>query len=243
MEMKIIFEDEDIMVVDKPAGILVHPTLAREKNTLVDFLKSHIPGLEKLNWPDPKRPGIVHRLDKDTSGLIIIAKTLEILTKLQGQFKNRQVKKIYLALVLGKIIPKEGKIEAALIRSKAGTQKVQEIDYAISKIPLRPALTFYKIINQYKFKNDILTLVEVTPKTGRMHQIRIHLKYIGYPIVGDQLYNTKSSRKISKELNLHRQFLHAQKIEFRHPASNNVLKFESNLPKKLIDILAKLEKI
>ena len=242
-DIKIIFEDNYLIVLNKPAGVLVHPTEKGESNTLVDFLKTHLPKIEKLGWEDSNRPGIVHRLDKDTSGLIILAKTPEVLEKLQEQFKSRRVQKTYIALVLGKLSKKEGKIEAAITRGKVGIQTVREFNYTIKSEILRPAVTFYKTISQYKFKNDILTLLEVSPKTGRMHQIRTHLKYIDCPIIGDPLYNTKASRKISKVIGLNRQFLHAENLEFKHPQTNRLVNFKSPLPDDLENILAKLEKM
>lgn len=241
--MKIIYEDINLMILDKPAGILVHETSAHEKNTLVSFLITEGKIDPKLSWPDPTRPGIVHRLDKETSGLIVVAKTPEILEKLQEQFKKRLVQKTYIALVLGKPPENEGKIEAAITRGKAGAQKVRELNYSIQNETLRPAVTFYKTISCYKFQNNILTLLEISPKTGRMHQIRTHLKYLDCPIIGDPLYNTKASRKISKTVSLNRQFLHAKKIEFQNPKNNQQLKFTSSLPKDLKAILAKLEKL
>lgn len=241
--MKIIYEDTNLIVCDKPAGVLIHETPAREKNTLVADLISNIKINPKLSWPDPTRPGIVHRLDKDTSGLIVVAKTPEILSKLQEQFKNRFVQKTYLALVLGKLPQKEGKIEAAITRGKAGTQKVRELNYSIQNETIRPAVTFYKVIGEYKFQNQILTLVEASPKTGRMHQIRTHLKYLGNPIVGDPLYNTKESRNLSKKLGIARQFLHAEKLAFKNPENNQQLEFTSSLPEDFKLILAKLEKL
>lgn len=240
IKIDIIYEDEYLLILDKPAGVLVHPTQAGEKETLVDFVKQKYPGIEKLNWPEPSRPGIVHRLDKDTSGLIIIAKTPEILVKLQGQFKSREVQKVYTALVLGEPPSPQGKIEAAITRGKAGTQKVQELSYSFSKETVRPAITLYKTIQKYKFHDEILTLLEAQPKTGRMHQIRVHLKHIGHPIIGDPLYNTKLSRKISKGLDLNRQFLHASKLEFTHPITDKILQFDSELPKDLKNIMVKI---
>jgi len=255
-KIKVLYEDEDIIIVDKPAGILVHPTCppslrsgvsrrakAKEKETLTSWLLMKYPGIDKLQWPDKTRPGVVHRLDKDTSGLIVLAKTPEILKKLQDEFRNRKIKKIYLALVLGKVEPPEGKIEAPITRGKAGLQKIQEFSYSFSKGTIRPAVTLYKTIKYYKFDNQIMTLVEAMPQTGRMHQIRVHLKYLGHPIIGDPLYNIKASRKLSKELGLSRQFLHAEKLEFKNPAIRKKIVLESELPEDLKLILSKLEEV
>lgn len=241
--MKIIYDDNDILVLDKPAGILVHPTEKGEKNTLVDFWMSRYPNMIKLDWPDKTRPGIVHRLDKDTSGLVVMAKTPEALAILQKQFQSRQVKKTYLALVLGKVESKKGKIEAPITRGDAGAQKVLEQVYSFSKTGIRMAVTNYKVIRYYRYKNNELTLLKVMPQTGRIHQIRVHLKHIGHPIIGDQLYNIKASRQLSKELKLQRQFLHAQKLEFAHPITQKTMSFESPLSKDLKAILQNLEKV
>lgn len=236
MNIKIIFSDDNLLVLDKPAGILVHPTQANENNTLVNFLIEKYPEVKNLDWPDMTRIGVVHRLDKDTSGVIVMAKNPEILAKLQSQFKDREIQKTYLALVLGKI-EKDGKIEAAIERGEAGTQKVIDFTYSFDKKTARPAITFYKPIKYYRYDNNDLTLLEVQPKTGRMHQIRTHLKYLGFPIIGDSLYNIKPSRQISKKLNLNRQFLHAEKLEFIHPMTNKKINFESELPDNLQNIL------
>ncbi len=242
-KIKTIYTDNSLLVIDKPAGILVHPTQAGEKDTLVDFLVTHVKGIEKLDWPDPDRLGIAHRLDKDTSGLMILAKTPDILKNLQEQFKQRKVKKNYLALVLGKIIPKDGKIEASITRSRTGPQSIQNISYSFSKQKIRKAVTLYETINIYTYQNEMLTLIKALPQTGRMHQIRVHLKHHGFPIIGDKLYCNKQSKKISKELIIDRQFLHAEKIEFKHPKSNKLMSFDSMLPKDLQNILDKLIKI
>ena len=174
---------------------------------------------------------------------MILAKTPDILKNLQEQFKKRQVKKTYLALVLGEIKPKEGEISASITRSKAGPQSIQNISYSFSKQKIRPAVTLYKTIENYTYNNSMLTLIEAMPQTGRMHQIRIHLKYLGYPIIGDKLYCNKQSKKISKELKIDRQFLHAEKIEFKHPKSNKLISFNSSIPTNLQNILDKLVKI
>lgn len=240
MKIDIIYDDDNLIFLDKPAGILIHPTLTKEDDTLVSFLVKKYPGIDKLDWPDKNRIGVVHRLDKDTSGVIVMAKTPEVLSILQKQFKEHQIQKTYLALVLGKV-EKAGKVEAAIERGEAGTQKVVDFNYSFNPKIVRPAVTFYKPIKYYRFNNNDLTLLEVKPKTGRMHQIRVHLKYLGFPIIGDQLYNIKPSRQISKKLNFNRQFLHASKIEFTHPVSNQKMIFESKLADDLQNILDQLK--
>lgn len=246
--IKVIFKNDDYLVLDKPAGILVHPpatqtsllalragpTAANEPNTIVDWLVAKIPNLPKLDWPDRNRPGIVHRLDKDTSGIIIVAKNPETMLRLQSLFKSRNIKKTYQALVLGKM-PAEGKIEAGIVRDATKNQmKVQEMTYSFTKGTVRPAVTEYRAIKHYRYHDQDLTLVECYPQTGRMHQIRVHLKYAGFPIIGDQLYSTKESKRISKELKLNRQFLHAVKLEL----DNKI--FESELADDLKKVLNKI---
>lgn len=240
MDIKILHEDSNLLILDKPARVLVHPTQANETNTLVDFLIEKYPEVKNLDWPDITRIGVVHRLDKDTSGVIVMVKNPDMLDKLQSQFKDREVQKTYLALVLGKV-EKEGKVEAAIERGDAGTQKVIDFTYSFDKKTARPAITFYKPIEYYRFNDNDLTLLEVQPKTGRMHQIRTHLKYLGFPIIGDPLYNIKPSRQISKKLDLNRQFLHAEKLEFTYPITNEKMIFESKLHDDLQNVLDKLK--
>lgn len=240
MDIKILHEDSNLLILDKPAGVLVHPTQANENNTLVDFLVEKYPEVKNLDWPDMTRIGVVHRLDKDTSGVIVMAKNPDVLAKLQAQFKDREIQKTYSALVLGKV-EKEGKVEAAIERGDAGTQKVIDFTYSFDKKTARLAITLYKPTKYYRFDNNDLTLLEVQPRTGRMHQIRTHLKYLGFPIIGDPLYNIKPSRQISKKLDLNRQFLHAEKLEFTHPITNQKMIFESELTDDLKNILDKLK--
>lgn len=238
--VKVIYDDDDLIVIDKPAGILVHPTQANEQETLVSWFLEKYPDAIKLNWPDKLRPGIVHRLDKDTSGLIIMAKNPEILSKLQKLFQSRQIKKTYTALVFGKL-DGNGVIEAAITRGDAGQQKALDNVYSFSKENIRPAVTEYHVIKHLRYHNDDLTIVEAMPKTGRMHQIRVHLKHIGHPIIGDPLYNIKQSRAISKELNIKRQFLHASQLKFTHPITNEPMSLSSPLPEDLENIMVKLQ--
>lgn len=240
--IKIIYESDNLIVLEKPAGVLVHPTMANEDNTLTKWLTDKYPEILRLNWPDNARPGVIHRLDKDTSGLIVMAKNPDDLTKLQEQFKNRETKKIYLALVLGHI-GAAGQIETEITRGEAGLQKVIEASYSFDTRSSRNAITLYKPLKYYRYKKNDLTLVEIELKTGRMHQIRVHLKYVGFPIIGDQLYNIKPSRNLSKELDSKRQFLHAHKLEFINPGSQEKMSFESKLPEDLGLVLKKLEEV
>lgn len=236
-EIKIIYENENFLIVDKPAGILVHPTAANETNTLVDFLTQRYTDLKKLNWPDPIRAGIVHRLDKDTSGLIILAKNPETLENLQAKFKKREVKKTYQALVVGHA-PSEGKINIPIVRdSQKDMMKTQIMTFSFSKGTAREAETLFETVCRYKYKNQELSLVNVRPQTGRMHQIRVHMKHEGFPLLGDQLYFNKPSKRLSKDLCIDRQFLHATHLEF------DEFSFDSDLSADLKKILEKLKAI
>lgn len=235
MNIKIIFNNDDYLVVDKPAGVLVHPTAANEKDTLVQFLTEKYPDIQSMIWPDPTRAGIVHRLDKDTSGLIILAKNPETLERLQKLFKERQVQKTYQTLVAGHA-PDQGKIDIPIVRdSQKDMMSTRSLTFSFSRGTAREAVTEYKTIARYKYKKEDLSLVEVYPQTGRMHQIRVHMKHEGYPVIGDQMYFNKPSKRLSKELGLNRQFLHAVKLEI----DGHV--FKSDLADDLKSILNKLK--
>ena len=226
--MKIVFENKDIIVIDKPANLTVHPIHSEQKNTLVDELLAYYPEIKNVG-EDPLRPGIVHRLDKDTSGLIIIAKNNKSFEYLKNLFKNRQVEKNYLALVHGKVKDKKGTITKSISLSKKDYKKRSVLLDENSK----KAWTEYRIIEN--FKN--YTLLEVSIKTGRTHQIRIHLKSIGHPIVGDKQYRFK--RQICPK-NLTRQFLHAQYLKFKMD-DGNIMEFKSELPTDLKNTLKEIQ--
>jgi len=227
--MKIIYEDKDIIVIDKPANLTVHPIHSEQKNTLVNELLAYYPEIENIG-DDILRPGIVHRLDKDTSGLIVIAKNNKTFEYLKKQFQQRKVEKKYLALVHGKVKDKKGTITKSISLSKKDHKKRS----ALLDNKSKPAWTEYKVIED--FKN--YTLLEVYPKTGRTHQIRIHLKSIGHPIVGDKQYKFK--RQISPK-KLTRQFLHAEYLKFKMP-SGSIMEFKSEFPKDLKNTLKEIQK-
>ena len=228
--LKIIYEDNDVAVIDKPAGLLVHPTLKEYQHTLVNALISRYPDIASVG-ESPMRPGIVHRLDKETSGLLIIAKNQNAFYFIKEQFLKRAVEKKYLALVEGIPKNKEGIIEYAIRPSKNYRLKKIGVrkEYAGIKSE-RAAKTHYKIIKTF---NDKFALLEVEPKTGRTHQIRVHLASIGHPIIGDTLYGSKI--KLFK----HRHFLHAYYLKFTLPKCQP-LALETDLPEDLQNALAKL---
>jgi 23S rRNA pseudouridine1911/1915/1917 synthase len=176
--LAIIYEDEDVVVIDKPAGLVVHPAAGHDRGTLVNALLGRIPDLEGIGGE--VRPGIVHRLDKDTSGLIVAAKNDRALRFLQAQFKARTIKKMYLALVEGLVEPREGIIDAPIGRSKSDRKKM-----AVTREG-RSARTRYRV--RQIFRQPDLTLIEAYPETGRTHQIRVHCAWLKHPVVGDELY-------------------------------------------------------
>jgi len=220
--MNVIYQDKNILVIDKPAGLLVHP-VKNEKNTLTDWLIKNYPEIKNVG-DSPIRPGIVHRLDKDTSGLIVIAKNQKTFDFLKNQFKNREIEKKYLALVHGKLKEKTGIIAKSISRSKRGKQTIAPLKNTKS------AITRYKVIKEF----GNYTLLEAKPETGRTHQIRVHLSSIGHPIAGDEKYKFKRQEKL-----LNRQFLHAKYLKFSLP-DGSIKEFKSKLPKELNNILEKL---
>jgi 23S rRNA pseudouridine1911/1915/1917 synthase len=219
--LKILYEDADLLVIDKPAGLTVHPAPGHYTHTLANAVLAHVPDIET---GDAARPGIVHRLDKDTSGLIIIAKNAAAHMKLADQFKNRTVTKVYIALIKGKLTPEQGVIEGEIGRDPRDRKKMAIVTRG------REARTEYSVLRYIKG----YTLLEVHPKTGRTHQIRVHLAAIGHPIVGDAVYGTPSEY-------LERQFLHAARLHFRLPSSGEIRDFESPLPEDLKEALDRIE--
>jgi 23S rRNA pseudouridine1911/1915/1917 synthase len=225
MDFKIIYEDQDVMVVDKPAGVVVFPEGQTTKDTLIDALLEQYPDLKSVG--EAPRYGVVHRLDKDTSGVLLVAKSAEGLIFLQKQFKNREVEKKYLALATGVIKDDFGAIKTFIGRSPGDPRK-----QVVLEDGEREAITEYRVLQ--RFTN--YTLLEVNMKTGRKHQIRCHLAYIHHPIAGDALYGFKDSPKPE---GLARQFLHASYIKIHLP-SGKVQEFNSELPEDLKNILNKL---
>ena len=217
--LTIIYEDDDILVIDKPAGLTVHPGPGHPNHTLVNAILAHCPSLTTSN--ESTRPGIVHRLDKDTSGLIVMAKTDSVRDYLAEQFKKRTVIKGYLVLVKGRLYPEQGIIEAPIGRDPRSRRRM-----AIAETG-KEATTQYQV---RKYLNDY-TFVEVTPLTGRTHQIRVHLSAIGYPVVGDSLYGTKSAY-------INRQFIHAYRLGLCLPSTKQYQEFFAPLP---IDLEQALE--
>jgi 23S rRNA pseudouridine1911/1915/1917 synthase len=223
--VKIIYEDDDLLVIDKPAGLTVHPAPGHPSHTLVNAVLSHLNEIEDDG--EVTRPGIVHRLDKDTSGVMLVAKNNVALANLADQFKARTVKKTYITLVKGILRPDKGVIDAPIGRDSGDRKKMAVTGESRG----RAARTNYRVI-RYVGKNSLL---EIMPETGRTHQIRVHLAAIGYPVFGDITYGKKSAF-------LNRQFLHAYKIGFNLPATGKWVEFESPLPEDLEQALKELDK-
>ncbi len=222
--LKAVFEDESILVVDKPAGMVVHPAPGNYTGTLVNAILNHCSDLSGIGGVE--RPGIVHRLDKDTSGLIVVAKNDNALQSLTKQFKDRVVKKQYLALVRGALKKNSGIINAPIGRHKINRKKM-----AVDIESGREAITHYEMVKQFK----LFAFLRLFPKTGRTHQIRVHLSHLGNPILCDKLYNKNSSNPSPKVLT--RQALHAHKLEFQHPCSKRIVEFESPLPNDIASLM------
>lgn len=220
---KIIFQNKDFIVVDKPAGLTVHSGVNTNGPTLVDFLLEKFPEIKGVG-DDPKiRPGIVHRLDKETSGVMVVARNQKAFGHFKNLFKNRKIEKKYLALVHGKLKEKSGRIEGEMGRSKKDFRKQALVRGKISVRKERYSLTHYKVLKDF----DDYSLLEVRPATGRMHQIRVHLHSIGHPVVGDEKYIFKKHKNISAS----RMMLHARSIRFTGPDDEKYF-FESQTPKE-----------
>ena len=241
-KLDIIYEDNDVMVINKPAGLVVHPGAGNFDNTLVNALINYDKkNLSSINGE--LRPGIVHRLDKDTSGVIIVAKNNFAHTHLSKQFNEHSIDRKYIALVWGKLRPQKGEIKTFITRSSKNRQLMD-----VSQTKGKLAITNYKTIEIYENSRvPTLSLVEYKLKTGRTHQIRVHMKFKGNPILGDKSYKKKLKKlkDVDPELNeiikkIDRQCLHAKSLGFLHPTKNQRLFFESKLPNDLHKIVKKL---
>ncbi len=225
MNLDIVYEDEDVAIVNKPKGMVVHPAAGNYDNTLVQGLLYELDDLATINGV--VRPGIVHRIDKDTTGLLMIAKNDKASLSLTEQLKNHTCKRRYQALVYGTIVENKGKINAPIGRSKDDRKKMAVVADG------KPAVTHFNVIERYKG----FTLIECQLETGRTHQIRVHLEYIGHPLVGDTTYGRR------KVIGDQGQFLHAKIIGFNHPSTNEWMEFNSELPMYFVDYLNTLEKL
>lgn len=222
--LEIVYEDEDVVVVNKPQGMVVHPSAGHPSGTMVNALLYHIKNLSSIN--DVIRPGIVHRIDKDTSGLLMVAKNDEAHESLSKQLKDKTATRRYIALVHGEIPHEKGTIDAPIGRSKLNRQSQAVIEGG------KPAVTHFKVIDNF----EEFTLIECQLETGRTHQIRVHMQYIKFPIAGDPLYGPR------KTLPGNGQFLHAKVLGFTHPRTGEEMYFEAPLPPLFEETLANLPK-
>jgi len=231
--LEIVFEDEQLLIVDKPAGMVVHPAAGNFDGTLVNALLHHCAG-RLSGIGGVARPGIVHRIDKDTSGLLVVAKTDVAHEGLAGQFARHSIDRRYLAVVAGIPIPPAGTIDAPLARSSANRKKIAVVAGNRGK----RAVTRYRIVRPLQDA----ALTECRLETGRTHQVRVHMASIGHALLGDPVYGRPkpAHREILKRLNFHRQALHAAKLGFVHPVSKENLSFESALPSDIQELLAAL---
>jgi 23S rRNA pseudouridine1911/1915/1917 synthase len=225
MPLTIVYEDQDLVVVDKPPGLVVHPAAGHRRGTLLNALLARYPDLP---LDQEERPGIVHRLDKDTSGLIVVARSREAREHLQAQFKAREVLKVYLALVDGVVEPTKGVIEASIGRDSRDRKRM-----AVVQSGGRKAVTEFRVLEQL----GEYTLLDTRPRTGRTHQVRVHLAFLGHPVVGDSVYGRRK-----QHLELERQFLHAHRLAFRHPSSGRRVDLVSELPPDLEGVLETLRR-
>ncbi len=241
-KLKIIYEDTDILIIDKPAGIIMHPGAGNYDKTIVNAL-IHYDKKSLSNIGDELRPGIVHRIDKNTSGLVVIAKNNQAHENLSKQFGEHTILREYLLLIWGKLRPSKGRIVTFLTRSSKNRQLME-----VSRSKGKKAITNYNTLEIFENeKTPSLSLVECKLETGRTHQIRVHMNYKGNSIVGDDKYKKKYKKlknvnlKIQNSItDLTRQFLHAKTLGFMHPKKNKKMLFSSNLPDELSNILEML---
>ena len=223
MNLDIVYEDDDLMVINKPSGLVVHPAAGHFTGTLVNGLLAHTNALSDNNGK--LRPGIVHRIDKDTSGLIIVAKNDKAHEALAKQLKDKTLSRKYISLVKGKIEHDTGTIDAPIGRDPKDRKKMCVID-----VNSKDAVTHFRVLKRYKNAS----LLELKLETGRTHQIRVHLSYIGHPIINDPVYGNSKATSFG-------QMLHAKEIEFIHPRTNKKMKFSCNVPKEFNNILEKYQ--
>lgn len=230
--LNIIYQDSDIAVINKPPNLVVHQGAGVKSPTLVNLLLFHCKDLSGISGE--LRPGIVHRLDKETSGVMVIAKNDKSHVSLSSQFKNRVVSKTYLAIVHGHIQEESGNINLRIGRDKKNRLKISN-----NSSSLREAETDWRVIERFqKF-----TLIEAYPKTGRTHQIRVHLDSIGCPILGDKIYGSRKRVNVIKNLKIDRHMLHAKKLEFLHPVTNKNLSFTANPQDDFDFILSRIRRL
>lgn len=226
--LDVIYEDADILMISKSAGMVVHPAAGHSHGTLVNAVLFHAP---EISIQGSTRPGIIHRLDKDTSGIMVIAKSDRAQTSLVEQWQARRVQKKYIALVSGVIEEDTATIEAPIGRSTANRQQMAAMRNG------REAITHFTVLERF----EDCTLLEVVIETGRTHQIRVHLSFIGFPVVADAIYGNKISARVAERLGLNRQFLHAKSLQFLMPGTTESRTFEAPLALDLQEVLDHLQ--
>jgi 23S rRNA pseudouridine1911/1915/1917 synthase len=230
--LEVLFEDDRLLVINKPAGLVVHPGAGHNSSTLVNALLHHCRG-QLSGIGGVARPGIVHRLDKDTSGCMVVAKTNDAHNALSVQFASRKVTKIYEAIVCGVIEQEGGDIRAAISRNSSHRKRM-----AVNDASGRDAHTSYKVLERF----EGVTLVEAQLHTGRTHQVRVHFKHIGHPLVGDSVYGNRQNQRLEDRLNYRapRQMLHARRLGFFHPSTGRAMSFDAPRPDDFVDALSTL---
>ncbi|MYL46579.1 RluA family pseudouridine synthase [Virgibacillus halodenitrificans] len=223
--LDIVYEDTDLLVVNKPKGMVVHPSAGHQSGTLVNALLYHCNDLSGINGVE--RPGIVHRIDKDTSGLLVVAKNDIAHTHLSDQMAAKTIERKYVAIVHGEIAHETGLIDAPIGRDPKDRQKMSVVDNG------KPAVTHFRVLQHF----PDYTYIECQLETGRTHQIRVHMKYIGYPLVGDPKYGPR------KTMDIGGQALHAKKLGFTHPITKDWLDFEVEAPEQFKEVLSYIEKM
>ncbi len=226
IDFRVVYEDDDIIIIDKPNNLVVHPSITCKKNTLVNGLLYKFKNLSDINGKI--RPGIVHRIDKQTTGLLVVAKNNDAHRYLERELKDKKIKRYYYALVYGTFEHKTGLIKAPIGRDSKNRKKM-----AVQSNNSKQAVTFFKILKEFKK----FSLIECELETGRTHQIRIHMQYILHPIFGDNIYG-----RIYDRNNSFGQYLHAYKLELVHPTTKKLMTFTADLPKEFADKIEELEK-
>jgi 23S rRNA pseudouridine1911/1915/1917 synthase len=233
--LDIVYEDDELIVVNKPAGIVVHPAAGVMSGTLANALAFHFQQLSTSGGA--ARPGIVHRLDKGTSGLMVVAKTESAHENIADQFRDREIFKSYVALVHGQVEKRTGQIDQPIARDRGNRTRMAVVRGG------RPALSIYRVRKRF----ERFTLLNVELKTGRTHQIRVHLAWLKHPVVGDEAYGTGRDKTIpdhkvrTEVAKLSRQFLHAEQLGFRHPKTGEAMKFTAELPAELLAVLQEIK--
>ena len=230
----IVYEDDDLLVVNKPAGLVVHPAPGHRTGTLVNALLHYCGALKEVGGRE--RPGLVHRLDKETSGILVVAKTERAYQGLVAQFKTHTIERRYVAILAGQPVPAEGEIRLSIGRDTRDRKKI-----SVRTNAPKPSITRYRVVEQF----DNAAMVELRPLTGRTHQLRVHCAALGHPVLGDRTYGTPMARKIARSPHapaISRQLLHAEMLGLRHPATQQPLQWHAPLPDDMALVVSWLKR-